>query len=74
MDCPLKYVEQTGRTFNARYKEHIHDIRSNNSDTGYSNHLLNTEHTYGTMQDTKKNHNTRKKRKIFEHVRKISHL
>jgi hypothetical protein len=54
MNGPVKYVEQTGRTFNARYKEHIHDIRSNNSDTGYSNHILNTEHTYGTMQDTKK--------------------
>jgi hypothetical protein len=22
MDCPLKYVRQTGRTFNTRYKEH----------------------------------------------------
>jgi hypothetical protein len=27
MDCPLKYIGQTGRTFNTRYKEHIHDIR-----------------------------------------------
>jgi hypothetical protein len=52
MDCPLKYVGQTGRTFNTRYKEQIHDIRSNNSNTGYSNHILNTEHTYGTVQDT----------------------
>jgi hypothetical protein len=52
IDCPLKYVGQTGRTFNKRYKEHVHDIRSNNSNTGYSNHILNTGHTYGTMQDT----------------------
>jgi hypothetical protein len=52
MDCPLKYIGQTGRTFNTKYKEHIHDIRSNNSNTGYSNHILNTGHTYGTMQDT----------------------
>jgi hypothetical protein len=52
MDCPLKYVGQTGRTFNTRYTEHIHNIRSNNSNTGYSNHILNTGHTYGTVQDT----------------------
>jgi hypothetical protein len=47
MDCP--YVGQTGRTFNTRYIEHIHDIRSNNSNTGYANHILNTGHTYGTI-------------------------
>jgi hypothetical protein len=52
MDCPLKYVGQTGRTFNIRYEEHIHDIRSNNSNTGYANHILNTEHTYGKITDT----------------------
>jgi hypothetical protein len=34
MDCPLKYIGQTGRTFNTRYKEHIHDIRSNSSNSG----------------------------------------
>jgi hypothetical protein len=53
MDCPLKYIGQTGRTFNTRYKDHIHDIRSNNSNnSGYSNHILNTGHAYGTMTDT----------------------
>jgi hypothetical protein len=41
MDCPMKYIGQIGRTFNTRYKEHIHDIRSNNSNnSGYSNHIL----------------------------------
>jgi hypothetical protein len=52
MDCPMKYIGQTGRTFNTRYKEHIHDIRSNNSNSGYSNHILNTGHAYGAMTDT----------------------
>jgi hypothetical protein len=52
LDCPLKYIGPTGRTFNTRYKEHIHDIRSNNSNTGYSNHILNPGHTYGTITDT----------------------
>jgi hypothetical protein len=48
----MKYIGQTGRTFSTRYKEHIQDIRSNNSNSGYSNHILNTGHPYGTMTDT----------------------
>jgi hypothetical protein len=40
-----------GRAFNTRYKEHIYDIRSNNSNTGYMNHILNTGHTYGPIDD-----------------------
>jgi hypothetical protein len=55
LDCPLKYskyIGQTGITFNLRYKEHIQAIRSNCSKSGYSNHILNTGHTYGTITDT----------------------
>jgi hypothetical protein len=52
MDCPLENVRQTGRTFNTRYKEHIQDIRSNNNNTGYANHILNTGHTCGRITDT----------------------
>jgi hypothetical protein len=51
-DCPLKYIGQTGRTFSIRYKEHIHSIRNNNSNSGYSNNMLNTGHTFGTIKDT----------------------
>jgi hypothetical protein len=35
-----------------RYKEHIHAIGSNDSNSGYSNHVLNMGHTYGTITDT----------------------
>jgi hypothetical protein len=52
MSCSLKYIGQTGRSFNTRYKEHIRDIRSKNSKPGYSSHLLNTDHTYGSITDT----------------------
>lgn len=51
-DCPLKYISQSGRTFNIRYKEHIHTITKNNSNSGYSNHILNTGHAYGTITNT----------------------
>jgi hypothetical protein len=50
-DCPLKYVSHTGRIFRTRYKEHIPAIRSNNSNSGYSHHILNTGHAYGTITD-----------------------
>jgi hypothetical protein len=43
---------QTGRAFRTGYKEHIHAIRKNNSNSGYSNHMLNTGHIYGTITDT----------------------
>jgi hypothetical protein len=52
INCPLKYVGQTGRTFNTRYKEHIHDMRTNNGNMGYANHILNTGHLYGIITDT----------------------
>jgi hypothetical protein len=52
LDCPLKYIGQTGRTFNVRYKEHVQAIRNNNSNSGYSNRILNRGHTYGTIADT----------------------
>ena len=35
LDCPLKYVGQTGRTFKIRYKEHIHDIKSNSGNSSF---------------------------------------
>jgi hypothetical protein len=52
LDCPLKYTGQTGRIFNTRYKEHIHAIRNSNSNSGYSNNILNTGYTYGRVADT----------------------
>jgi hypothetical protein len=36
MDCPLKYIGQTGRTFKTRCKEHIQAIGNNNGNLGYS--------------------------------------
>jgi hypothetical protein len=52
LDCPLKYIGQTGRTFHTRYKEHIQEIRNTNGNSGYSDHILNTGHTHGTITDT----------------------
>jgi hypothetical protein len=50
--CQLKYVGQTDRNFRIRYKEHIHAIRSNKTISKYAQHILETEHTYGTLENT----------------------
>jgi hypothetical protein len=63
MDCPLKYIGQTGRTFKTRYKEHIQLISNNNSNSGYSKHILNTVHTNGSITDTMKALKTQRKGK-----------
>jgi hypothetical protein len=75
LECPLKYVGQTGRTFNARYKEHVHDIRSNNGNSRYSNHVLNMGHTYVWHNNRYYGcHKNRKERQTLEYLRKVSHL
>jgi predicted helicase len=72
MDCPLKYVGQTGRTFNTRYKEHIHDIISNtvtqDTQTIYNTlNIRNNNRRYGDNEN-------REKGKIFEHIGKILYI
>jgi hypothetical protein len=47
-------VGQTGQTFCTRYKEHVLAIRNNSSNLRYSNHILSTGHTYGSITDTMK--------------------
>jgi hypothetical protein len=54
IDCPLKYMGQTGRIFQTRYKEHIQGIRNNIDNSGYSNRILNTGHACGNITDAMK--------------------
>lgn len=52
VDCPLTFIAQTWGIYNTRYKERIQAIRNNNSNSVFSNHVLNAGHTYGTIMDT----------------------
>jgi hypothetical protein len=61
LDCPLKYIGQTGRAFHTRYKEHILAIKNSDGNSGYSKHILNTGHKYGPMTETMDIVKTRKK-------------
>jgi hypothetical protein len=49
--CQLKYIAQTGRNFKVTYKEHIHAIRSNKTTSKYAQHILETGHAYGNIED-----------------------
>jgi hypothetical protein len=50
--CPRKYIGQTGRNFKTRYREHMLAIRNNNSAASkYAQHILETGHEYGKMED-----------------------
>jgi hypothetical protein len=70
LDCPLKYIGRTGRTFHTRYKEYTQAIRNNSGNSGYSNHILNTGHTYGTITDTMDIIKTEKKGKYLNTLEK----
>jgi hypothetical protein len=70
IDCSLKYIGQTVQTFYTRYKEHIETVRNNNSNSGYSNHILNTGHAYWSIADTMKIIKIDKKGKYLNTVEK----
>jgi predicted transcriptional regulator len=53
-ECPLKYIGQTGRTFNVRYREHINAIRTNRQNSKFPQHILETGHNYDTIDKTMK--------------------
>jgi hypothetical protein len=45
-------VGQTGRNFRTRFKEHIHAIKTNKTTSKYAQHILETGHIYGKIEDT----------------------
>jgi hypothetical protein len=46
------YIGQTGRNFSTRYKEHTQAIRTNKPNFKYAQHILDTQHTYGRIENT----------------------
>jgi MinD-like ATPase involved in chromosome partitioning or flagellar assembly len=49
-ECPLKYIGQIGRNFRTSYKQHIQAIQYNRPNSKYSEHILDTQHTYSTQK------------------------
>jgi hypothetical protein len=74
-DCHKKYVGQTGRKFKTRYQQHIHYIRTNNTNSKYAEHILYTQHTYGPRPYNRYNVYTTywKERPFDEYMGEILH-
>jgi hypothetical protein len=53
------------RNFKTRYNEHTQDISNNRPKMGYIQHILNTGHEYGSMDNTME---------VTKHQQKGSHL
>jgi hypothetical protein len=51
-ECPLKYIWQTGQTFKIRFKEHIRYIKNNEQISKFAQHIVDTTHEYGTINQT----------------------
>jgi len=51
-DCNKAYVEQTGRSFAQRFKEHKIAFRSNSNTSNYAKHILELSHLFGSIHET----------------------
>lgn len=63
-DCDAVYVGQTGRTFEIRYKEHLRSFRLNKNDSTFSNHILESNHTFPNLENINILHTHEKSRKL----------
>jgi ferritin-like metal-binding protein YciE len=48
--CHKVYIGQTGRSLKARYKKHLRRIKNNKDNSAFAQHILNTGHQYGPME------------------------
>jgi hypothetical protein len=49
--CNKKYIGQTGRSFQVRFREHLHDYKYMCRKSGFAQHLLDEGHTFGPMEN-----------------------
>lgn len=48
----MQYIGQTGRNFRIRFKEPIREIRNNQDNSKYAQHIINITHSCGTIEET----------------------
>jgi hypothetical protein len=47
----MKYIGQTGRSFRTRFKEHFRDFKHNIEKSKFAQHLLNSGHSMGPIEN-----------------------
>ena len=50
-DCDKKYIGQTGRPFLIRFQEHVRDYKYGNSKSKFAQHLSDSRHTIGPLEN-----------------------
>lgn len=53
-ECPPRYIGQSGRTFKARFKEHVGDTKNNGLYSKFAQHIIDAGHEYDTIERTMK--------------------
>jgi hypothetical protein len=51
-DCEKVYVGQTGRSFKVRFNEHKNAFQTNNHTSKFVQHLIEHNHSFGTIHNT----------------------
>jgi hypothetical protein len=51
LNCPRQYIGRTGRSFKTRFKEHIRELKYNTDSSTYAQHISNTGHEYGSIEN-----------------------
>jgi hypothetical protein len=80
MDCPLKYMGQTGQTLYTKHKQHLQANGNNNGNPEYSNRMLNSRYTHGNITDTTKVIKTEEKgkhlntRETYKYINEQKHI
>jgi hypothetical protein len=57
-----------------QYEEHMQAIRNNNSNSRYSNHILNTGHIWNHNRYHGHHKNTQKRKTFIKQIGKIPHI
>jgi hypothetical protein len=47
----MKYTGQTGRSFNARFQEHLRDFKHGNGKSSFAQHLLENGQAIGPIEE-----------------------
>jgi len=50
--CKKAYVGQTGRSLNARFKEHMRYVKTSNPKSAIAQHIISQQHEVGSIEET----------------------
>jgi hypothetical protein len=70
-NCGKKYTGQTGHNFEKRFKEYFQSFKYNNYNSTFEQHLLETGHEFGKIEDNNVHHILRQKGKHLDTMEKF---